>query len=289
MDISPKRNCLALTAGKKVHIIALGENQLGLTMNFREEVECLSFSPDGLKLSSGEKGGILRISDVETGQEMGKVKCNPNGFYTVDWSPNGNLIAVGHYEPEVSLVDAVTFRVLTKLDSGIFTDSGRTCVKFFPDGKWLASTAYNTICIWGTDGKNFPMVRQFSTSRHGHILDIAVSPDGAWLAGVEDAESEYFLHVWEMSSGGKHVEKKLMKFCDRIVWLNDNLLAITELFGDGISFYKTPELNRQNVRLAGKLPKKPVALVFHTEGDRLFVATKDGQLLGWFIPSGIKM
>lgn len=53
------------------------------------------FSPDGKYLAGTDGAGIVRIFNLENGEETAKFDNGPRWCRTIDWSPDGNHIIVG--------------------------------------------------------------------------------------------------------------------------------------------------------------------------------------------------
>jgi WD40 repeat protein len=202
------------------------------------------------------------------------------GFHTVQWSPDGQYICAGQYEPRITVINTHSFKIAATLDPEIFTDSGRTCVLFSHLDNRLLTTAYNTLCIWEERRGKFHLADKLSTRRYGHLVDIALSPDNLKVAALEDCENTCHIQVWSLSGGRKIRGRELPRLASRIGWSPDGRrIAVGEFHGDGISFWASTTLKSDP--LSAPLPAQTSvqSLVFHPEGRLLFVGTEDGRLL----------
>ena len=69
-----------------------------------EDVYSVAWSPDGSKLSSGGRDGMLRVWDTTRGKEIHVLQVQEpkgglfSGVFSVAWSPDGSKLASGSEE-----------------------------------------------------------------------------------------------------------------------------------------------------------------------------------------------
>jgi WD40 repeat protein len=184
-----------------------------------DNVNSVSFSPDGERLASGDSNGTVKVWDASTGQETRTLK--QRGFTeSVCFSPDGKRLAAGGLVG-IEVWDVSTGRLLLSIRNPenpyqYFNVVGRernphchswvNCVCFSPDGNRLAS-AHNDgfVIVWGaTTGQQ--SMGQFETvsalpSHHRDFLrevnSVCFSPEGKRLAyGTDDG----LLRVWDTAT-----------------------------------------------------------------------------------------
>ena len=98
----------------------------------------IAFSPDGRALATGGLGNpIVRIWDVGTGKLVRELDQGSAAAMTLDFSPDGRVLAVAGFEPVASLWDVATgARIGPTLTAG----SRRTQIDLSPDGRRLLET-----------------------------------------------------------------------------------------------------------------------------------------------------
>jgi WD40 repeat protein len=118
----------------------------------------VDFSSDGKILATGEGWGSysfflldilggVHFWDVKTGEMLDKLDVGEELIYSIAFSPDGKLLAVGH-EQNVVLWDITTRQILTQIDSGDFP-----VISFSIDGSLLAiGDLDGVIRLWGVPG-----------------------------------------------------------------------------------------------------------------------------------------
>ncbi len=123
-------------------------------ISIRFEGKAIAWSPDGSKLVSASDQG-LTFWDTVTGQLIETWSANTQPRYNaVDWSPDGQLIAVAGFDGQVAIWDAMTgerLRVLTEHQLGV------TRVAWSPDGSILASGSWDgSVILWDREAIEKP-------------------------------------------------------------------------------------------------------------------------------------
>ena len=169
----------------------------------------LAFSPDGEKIAVG---GSLGVWIFETDNLNTAPQFLPHDAWVenLDWSPNGDLLAVVTRAYEVHLWDLTTNMLID-------TFGGRNIVRFSPDGEFLAvgsqrfdgdSYFLASVSLLDLDTRNY--VAEFSLGTpESRVTDIAFSLDGQWIAAVIVSlgtgfcfvDEGYYIGVWSLPEG----------------------------------------------------------------------------------------
>ncbi|KAN0100425.1 WD40-repeat-containing domain protein [Tylopilus felleus] len=100
---------------------------------------------------------------------------------SIDWSPDGSLVAIGSYD--------ATLRIYTSAGKGYLTDDHHKgpifAAKFSPSGQWVATASLDsTSCVW--DIKNKRLYRQYRNHEEACCLDVDWIDDSTFASGGSD-------------------------------------------------------------------------------------------------------
>ena len=231
--------CASAYWGKKKEIPAIQlwdvntEQLLFSVEKQTENIEALTFSPNGKVLASAGAADRIRLWDVESGTLLGTLKVAPSSK-VLAFSPDSRLLATGGAEGIIQLWDihagstssalrriwntALARRPIRTFDG----DTGNTAlnaIAFSPDGKKVVSANSDGIVrLWETDSGN----QQFTLAQNpGGISALAFNginqsklhdPSGKsnhtkganrTLTSIGLSNSQVFVSVWDIDTGDK--------------------------------------------------------------------------------------
>jgi WD40 repeat protein len=143
----------------------------------------LAFTPDGKRLLTAHRNGIVRTWDVASGKPVRELKSEVP-LMALAVAPDGRWIAVGTGIPAGGVV--VWDLAAGKKVWQIYADKNRvTSLAFSPDGKRLASGDDVSVRQWdaatGKEVRTFPGFKE-------NVLAVAFSPDGRTVAAAGSGE-----------------------------------------------------------------------------------------------------
>ncbi len=159
----------------------------------QNDISSVAYSPDGRKIASGGKFGVVKVWDANSGKELIAFQAHSAATRSVVFSPDGRRLATASLDHQLCIWDAETGKLALPITG--HTDVV-TCAAFSPDGRRLASSSWDkTVRIW--DAATGRAIRVLS----GHTLrvrTVAYSPDGRRLvSGGFDNQ----VKLWDAETG----------------------------------------------------------------------------------------
>ncbi|KAF5366068.1 hypothetical protein D9757_012392 [Collybiopsis confluens] len=159
-------------------------------------VQSIAVSPNGHQFVSGLRDGIVRIWNVQTGQQIGDPLHGHTSLVTsVAFSPDGQQVVSGSRDGTVRIWNVQTGQWLGDPLYG-HTDYV-TSVAFSPDGQQVVSGSRDgTVRIW-----NVQTGQQIGDPLYGHtnyVNSVAFSPDGQQ---VVSGSGDQTVRIWNVQTG----------------------------------------------------------------------------------------
>ncbi|KAG2741428.1 WD40 repeat-like protein [Suillus brevipes Sb2] len=143
------------------------------------KVWALAVSRDGQIIASGDDGGEIIAWHGENGESLTKpIKTDSKQINSVDFSPDGTVLATGSYEGMTKFWCTKTWQM-----QGDPIECAAYCIRYSPSGELLAIATYENIQIYnpGTSER----VASFKAHTN-HNLSLAWTPDGKRLLSGGD-------------------------------------------------------------------------------------------------------
>jgi WD40 repeat protein len=178
-----------------------------------------------------QRWGEIKIWDVQSHQLLKTMQGHKDCIYSIDWSPDGKLIASGSYDKMAKLWNVADGKEVSNLQDHI---DAVFAVAFSPDGKRLATASQDrTVKIW--DVATGKRLYTLSDALDG-LNAIAYSPAGDRIAA---AGYDKTIYIWHLANEDGHLEHSLIADEDSIlslVWSPDGKTIITASSDESIRF-----------------------------------------------------
>jgi hypothetical protein len=153
----------------------------------------VAVSLDGKRMLTGSDDNVVRLWDVDKGQELKQLRGHAGPVYGVAISPDGRQgLSGGSQDGTMILWDLQTFKEVRRFQG--LAANIRT-VAISPDGRQALSSGENDVRLW--DLKTGQEVRRFR-GHAGPVQAVAFSPDGRRvLSGATDNT----IRLWDTATG----------------------------------------------------------------------------------------
>lgn len=172
--------------------LVLSEPKLITTVQHRDVVRAVAFTPDGRQIVTAAFDGWVTVSDATSGELVRRwATLSRNSAVAV--SPDGKLVAAGDADGELFVWGAVDGKErVCRL-----TRQGNVyCLAFSPDGRTLASANHlGTISLW--DPKTGANLKHFE-GHQNRVWWVSYAPDGKMLVS---AGEDGTIRLWDPANG----------------------------------------------------------------------------------------
>src|SRR5438067_4513426 len=226
---------------------------------------------DGIHGRNPNPGHLLCIIDLARRAHVGDIDLRPYiAPHTLKFGPDGLIYITCENSAVVAVIDRSTRKVIDAIDSGS-TNGHRLVIS--PDGERLYTENEEDGTVSVIDLPRRKPLGKIKTPRP--LAGIAISPDGATVIAVDDAQPTLFLID---TAAGRVREELVLKDVPKPAQIaryapDNSLLAVTSLNSDTVSLID-PSFREQT---AIKVGSQPMDMAFR-DGE-LFVACQgDGSV-----------
>ncbi len=190
---SPDGQFIASTSDDNTVQVWQAANGKRVSVYDASSVHAAAWSPNG-RLIAFTDGGAVQGRNPFPGNSGSQFSyaVDPEGTWSLAWSPDGGRIAVGSYSG---------IEVLNVANGGVVFKHDRPyaqvrAVTWSPDGRYIAwgSSGYNTVEVWGVATNRRAYI--YSGPTKDNAVAIAWSPNGKYLAFGSAGE----VRIWETAA-----------------------------------------------------------------------------------------
>jgi len=207
-------------------------------------VRIFTFSPNSKMLAAGVTDNVIKLWNIETGEEIRTFERHTDSITSLAFSPDNKILASSSFDKTIKLFEVESGTLLKTL----LTDTHKVTLAFSPDGKTLTSTS---LVFGETEVKIWNVIRGKVTATYILGVDtedrpitdvrrIVLSPDGKLLAlttrGYLGGDLYEGVELWDVERGKKITDLVYPSnyyFYDISFSLDGSVLAVGgKTFGD---------------------------------------------------------
>jgi len=257
-----------LAAGAETHRLAVPNGSAVYT---------LAFSPDGRRLATGGRDGLLRIWDVATGDCLVELTQHTAHVYVVAFHPDGGLLASGDTNGSIWLwrLSADGTAVTSQQQLPHDRSAAVYTLEFSPDGDWLAGgDSDGSLRIW--DGRT-GQLRHETQAHRGAVWPLVFRPDSGQIATTG---KDGTVRLWKPETGQqRHELHGHGRRITRVQFDPTGELLVTS-GNDGVVRLWDPRTGRLVESLTGRADQL-VSAVFCPAEPILATTSNDGGVYMW--------
>lgn len=249
-------------------------------------VRSVAFSPDGSSIAIGDNDGIVRVRDVESGEELAVMQGHSGGISSIAFSPDGLRLVTASdyiYDLSVRIWNVATGELQAMQESYIWPMQSAT---FAPDGTTVIyTTADGTIHLWDSSSSAEENERRIENNK-GELPGLALSSTGAMLAA---GDVHGTVRLWDVDQA---MEIRASQVHTRAVTSvqfspDDGLLASGGNDGSVHLWQVSNDETSQTLLEPSDVAVK--SLSFSPDGSRLVAGQEDGAIHIWDVASGERL
>jgi WD40 repeat protein len=260
--------------------IGVSAQTMETTLQLGHELSVLSISthPDSNFVVTGSRDKSAKLWELSTGREVRSFLGHEGSINCIDFSRDGKYMITSSGDMTARIWEVSTGNLVFCTPK---EEKYLTAAAFSPDDKFFITAGYpNEAIVWDFNSKKeITRIKVNADQGAGYGINLAVSPDGKWLAIGEDNRTAnvYATGNWEKKFTFKH-ETGYCGGC--ATWVDFSHDSKMLLMGSNKSPVKKYDL------ATGELVKKYVdeiqdlrGLEFSNEGDRILIGTEKEIIL----------
>lgn len=281
---SPDGSVLAVSAGNRLHIYnsgtlgELADEQVGTWTNR------IAFHPNLPLIALAVKDGTIQFRETFSGDLSCQFKAHKKGANSLAIHPDGNLLVTTGTDIASRLWDIHSLATgecsgVDEIGTFIGESYSSPDAAFSPDGNSIALVDVSNIRLRKTSDRKLIALLESDLP----VFDIAISPDGRWLAAAQDLNS---VVLWDLIHADipvatvlQHPKADREAFSWRVAFSPDSKLLAAGASDGSVTLWDISDLR---VIETHHLPRAVTALAFST--DRKFLAAGGLDASIWLFP-----
>ncbi len=177
---------VAATNKAEIHVWDALTGQSVVTFDQSISLWNIAFSPNGKMVASFDDDGLLKLWDMQTGEEIYTLAHNDAWItiWSLVFSPDSEMLASGNFDGNITFWDTHTGKEVNNL---VDPNGSISSIAFSSDGKVLATATDSKIILWDVISKRLIRTVDFDLQvKEGFgIRKVFFSPDGKMIAAAD--------------------------------------------------------------------------------------------------------
>ena len=219
-DISADQSLIALgSSGKVIRVYSTrtGELEYEIPKKHTGWIYCVTFSPDGVLLATGDKNGGVFVWEAETGRQYLQLKAHSRTIRGLSWRSDSNILATCSEDGSIRLWEMENGGQVKNWGAH---GGGCMSVEFARDGRLLSCGRDKVTKLWDQNGKQ---LRAFEAMPEIALQVTFCDETNRAITGDWNGE----IRVWDANDG-----KRLGSLTANPLRLQQRLEASTKLLGE---------------------------------------------------------
>ncbi|MCK5538247.1 MAG: PD40 domain-containing protein, partial [Bacteroidales bacterium] len=170
-------------------------------------IENIAFSPDSkylaysysIKNPPESRSGyshLVKLLNVENGEEISTLKNSPDDIHDIIFSPDNKSIAI-YSDEKIEVLNLKNNKLITVFEGHKGAVSGN--LAFSPNSKYIVSSDWsNTILLWSAENGKLIRIIFKKEGYSNFVGSVSISPDGKYIV----AGSHYkVMYIWKIENG----------------------------------------------------------------------------------------
>ncbi|KAG0258590.1 hypothetical protein BGZ95_004925, partial [Linnemannia exigua] len=237
-----------------------------------DQVWSCAYSPDGTKLATGCRNGVIGIYSTATWKRLHSLQKSTEPVHGLAFSPNSQQLASACNDNMIHLW-SVKFGNLQSTLQG--HTNGVRCVAYSPDGRHIASGSMDkTIIIWDALGMK-------SCTLEGHndgIRGLSYSPNGEEIV---TASADSTVRLWNVKSGSAAIIGRHSKQATAVSFSPTGLQIASGCSDGGVGFWNVGPGVREPGRIFKRHTGEVRSLAYSPDGRQVATGSQDLAIGVW--------